>query len=137
MQFPILHIDGNLVANEQREVWAAYRLEPWHYDHLSHDERISRLGRLARLFWHFEENDGPNVIPQIGQSDPDILQGRFCHAVLVQLSDGNPICSLVIRSQACHSTDRIALGPSASRVVDYLILLSIGHLIAPSDLSGR
>ncbi|HLN61484.1 MAG TPA: ATP-binding protein [Symbiobacteriaceae bacterium] len=62
MQFPILHIDGNLVANEQREVWAAYRLEPWHYDHLSHDERISRLGRLARLFWHFEENDGQLLV---------------------------------------------------------------------------
>ncbi|HYF95152.1 MAG TPA: ATP-binding protein [Symbiobacteriaceae bacterium] len=62
MQFPILHLCGNLVYNERREIWAAYRLEPWHYDHLSQDERISRLGRLSRLFWHFEENDGQLLV---------------------------------------------------------------------------
>jgi hypothetical protein len=62
MSFPILHLDANLVCNEQREVWAAYRLEPWHYDHLSADERISRLGRLSRLFWHFEEHEGQLLV---------------------------------------------------------------------------
>jgi hypothetical protein len=62
MQFPILHLHTNLIYNEQREVWAAYRMEAWHYDHLSQDERISRLGRLSRLFWHFEENDGQLLV---------------------------------------------------------------------------
>lgn len=58
MSFPLTYIERNLVFNRDQQVWAAYRLQSWHYEYLSHDARLGLLQRLARLFWHLEDLEG-------------------------------------------------------------------------------
>lgn len=58
VRFPITYFEGNLVFNRHREVWALYRLQPWHYEHLGAAARLGLLWRLSRLFWELEEIHG-------------------------------------------------------------------------------
>lgn len=58
LEFPIVHFEQNLILNEAREVWALYRLQPWHYEHLSGAARLGLLWRLSRLFWELEDCAG-------------------------------------------------------------------------------
>lgn len=58
MQFPLVYFEQNLIFNRNREVWALYRLQPWHYEHLSSAARMSLLWRLSRLFWDLEDCAG-------------------------------------------------------------------------------
>ncbi len=58
MQFPLVYFEQNLAVNQAREVWALYRLDPWHYEHLSSAARMGLLWRLSRLFWELEDSAG-------------------------------------------------------------------------------
>lgn len=40
IQFPVKHIDGNLVFNHDKQVWAYYRIDGFGYDYLEHDEKL-------------------------------------------------------------------------------------------------
>lgn len=62
MSFPLRGLAGNLVINEAGEVWALYRLSPWHYEHLGTGARTALLWRLSRLFWDLEEYAGQLLI---------------------------------------------------------------------------
>lgn len=62
MEFPYLHFEQNLVIDRNREVWAVYQVEPWHYEHLSTDARVGLLWRLSRLFWNLEEHAGQLLV---------------------------------------------------------------------------
>lgn len=80
MDFPITYFERNLVFNVRREAWAAYRLEPWHYEHLGHDQRLGLLQRLSRLFWQLEDYEGHLcIIPRRHgvRSHLDQLTGRL------------------------------------------------------------
>lgn len=56
--FPVVYFEQNLILNQSREVWAVYRLHPWHYEHLSGSARLGLLWRLSRLFWEMEDCAG-------------------------------------------------------------------------------
>ncbi|HYG59331.1 MAG TPA: ATP-binding protein [Symbiobacteriaceae bacterium] len=58
MKFPITYFERNLIFNTQREAWAGFRLQPFSYDYLGHDQKIALLQRLSRLFWYLEEYEG-------------------------------------------------------------------------------
>lgn len=62
MQMPIKFLESNLAFNAQGEIWAAYRLEPWHYEHLSGDERLALLHRMTLLFTNLEGFDGQMLL---------------------------------------------------------------------------
>ena len=65
MDFPLLHLEQNLIVNLQREVWAFYRLLGWHYDYLGRSDRIAHLHRLVRLFTDLQGFDGQLLlVPQ-------------------------------------------------------------------------
>jgi len=58
VQFPLVYFEQNLVLSQEREVWALYRLAPWHYEHLSSAARLGLLWRLSRLFWELDDCAG-------------------------------------------------------------------------------
>ncbi|HEY3369128.1 MAG TPA: ATP-binding protein [Symbiobacteriaceae bacterium] len=62
MQFPLVYFEQNLVLNRAHEVWALYRLAPWHYEHLGHSARLGLLWRLSRLFWELEDCAGQMLL---------------------------------------------------------------------------
>jgi hypothetical protein len=70
VEFPLTYLEANLVFNRAREVWALYRLHPWHYEHLSGPARLGLLWRLSRLFWELEECAGQVLL--IPRSQPAI-----------------------------------------------------------------
>jgi hypothetical protein len=66
VQFPLVYFEQNLVLNQAGEVWALYRLQPWHYEHLSSAARMGYLWRLSRLFWEMEECAGQVImVPRV------------------------------------------------------------------------
>jgi hypothetical protein len=58
LQFPLVYFEQNLVLNARHEVWALYKLHPWHYEHLSGSARLGLLWRLSRFFWELEDCAG-------------------------------------------------------------------------------
>lgn len=100
MSFPLVYFEQNLVLNEKREVWALYKLEPWHYEHLSASTRLGLLWRLSRLFWELEECPGQIlIIPRTQQAGERLsrlkgelsgplagLAATFCDAAMAHLA---------------------------------------------------
>jgi len=66
MRFPIACFDQNLILNQDRQMWAIYRLQPWHYEHLGRSVRMGLLWRLSRLFWELQDHEAQLLmIPRI------------------------------------------------------------------------
>lgn len=73
MQMPITFLEGNLAFNANNEVWAVYRLQPWHYEHLSKDERIALMQRVSILLSNLEEFEGQLLLVSV----PHQVLGHF------------------------------------------------------------
>lgn len=107
MSFPILGLAGNLIQNDAGEVWALYRLSPWHYEHLGAGARTALLWRLSRLFWDLEEYAGQLLIIPRPQPIADALE-RLTESVQGPLA-------WAARSYAAEAAERLA--PSRDGVV--------------------
>lgn len=117
MLFPMVHLEGNRIYNDRREAWAIYRLEPWHYDHLSVDERLHRLGVLSRLFWQFEEFEGQVLLVPHRHGVVEHLQ-----ALKESCSDG-PLQHLAVAyCDGASDYLRGALGADSVDMEPYLLL---------------
>ncbi len=69
VSLPLTYFEQNLIVTDKRAVWALYKLEPWHYEHLSASVRLGLLWRLSRLFWELEEYAGQVlIIPRTQQA---------------------------------------------------------------------
>jgi len=85
MPLPLVYFEQNLVVNAAREVWALYRLNPWHYEHVSNAARLGLLWRLSRLFWDLEDCAGQVLlIPRARSLDRQM--GRLAGEVSGQLA---------------------------------------------------
>jgi len=75
VSLPLTYFEQNLIVTDKRAVWALYRLEPWHYEHLSSSVRLGLLWRLSRLFWELEEYAGQVlIIPRTQQAGERLAQ---------------------------------------------------------------
>ncbi len=128
MQFPITFLEANLVFNRQRDIWAVYRLQPFHYEHLSADERLSLLQRLTHLLGSLEEFHGQILlVPR-----PHRVQEHF--AALGAQAAG--VLAEPARAYCCTVGDRLAqtLPPESADYAYYLCLRL--PLTATADPAG-
>lgn len=127
MGFPIVYFEQNLVLNQAREVWALYRLTPWHYEHLSGSARLALLWRLSRLFWEMEDCAGHLLV--VPRSRP-----AAAHLQKLSRSLTGPLAEVGAR----YCEEAASHLQSAREGVDYdhYLALRLPHVGEPASQAG-